>query len=198
MQEVRAMKQQIGIPKRLSSERTGEPGVTDTFEDFAAERLDSLMPLARLLTGQASDAEDLVQDALVRAHDQWHKVAAAQNPNAYVRRLLINVYTSQHRRLRLQTVPLNKVHDNTAAPTLGVELSERDTLRQAIRALPIRQRTAIVLRYYEDLDVSEIAASMGLTESSVRSAVSRALDNIRTCHLQAQTGDDPCATSKRR
>ena len=146
------------------------------FEEFAAAHVESLLRLARLLTGNPHEAEDLVQESLLRAHDRWELVGGARNPAAYMRRLLVNVHRGQRRGRTLDTVA---VEAPDRAPLTTMTWEEREALRQALGTLPLRQRTAVVLRFYEDLDVAEIAEWMGLRESSVRSALARALEALR-------------------
>lgn len=152
------------------------------FSVFAAERIDALMALARLLTGNRSDAEDLVQDALLHAQRQWHKIEGADNSKAYMRRVLLNVYNTQQRRRRHPVIPLEDRNGGSPDERASFEslIGEREVVRRAIAELPVRQRTAVILRYYEDLDVSEIAGVMRISQSSVRSALSRAMESIRS------------------
>jgi RNA polymerase sigma-70 factor (sigma-E family) len=163
--------------------------VETTFEAFVAQRMDRLLRLARLLTGNATDAEDLVQNSLLRAHAKWAKIAAADHPDAYLRRLLINVHHSSLRKRRLSVVELEP-HDLSFA-SHDREVAELDALRGSVIRLPIRQRTAVVLRYYEDLDIHEIADAMGLHQSSVRSSLARALSTLRDANeLTQKAGDE--------
>jgi RNA polymerase sigma-70 factor (sigma-E family) len=148
-----------------------------TFEAFAAQRMDSLLRLARLLTGTPTDAEDLVQSSLLRAHLKWPKIASADHPEAYLRKLLVNVHHSSVRKRRYSTVELTHADRPSAAPETA--FGEVDELRSSILRLSVRQRTALVLRYYEDLDIDEIAEAMDLRASSVRSSIARALATLR-------------------
>ena len=144
-----------------------------TFEAFVAQRMDRLRGWHEvLLTGNATDAEDLVQNSLLRAHAKWAKIAAADHPDAYLRRLVINLHHSSLRKRRLPVVELER--QNLSFAGHDGDVAELDALRGSVRRLPIRQRTAVVLRYYEDLDIHEIADAMGLSQSSVRSALTRA------------------------
>lgn len=159
-----------------------------TFEEFAVQRMDSLLRLARLLTGNQADAEDLVQSSLLRAQVKWSRIASADRPDAYVRRLLVNVHHSAMRQRRLATVELEETHALCAGS--GSDFTEIDALRSSISRLPLRQRTALVLRYYEDLDIGEIAEAMGLNASSVRSALTRALATLRSGSSQIEKAGD--------
>jgi RNA polymerase sigma-70 factor (sigma-E family) len=167
-------------------------GGGSTFDEFAATQVDSLLRLARLLTGDPGDAEDLVQESLIRAHARWELVSGADHPGAYMRRLLVNVHRGRGRRKAVASVlvedPVSWSPTSLAGNEVGWE--DRDALRRTIAELPLRQRTVLVLRFYEDLETSEIASWMGLRESSVRSALSRALDSLRGSHRAQPEADE--------
>lgn len=145
------------------------------FDEWVAARGPGLLRLAYLLTGQAAEAEDLVQDSLSRALPRWSRISGLEDPDAYVRRIVVNANTSRWRRFRRRESPVADVGDRDAEDhgTRDVELW------QACRSLPEPLRTALVLRYYEDLDYSAIAALTGVREGSVRSRVSRGLAVLR-------------------
>ena len=147
------------------------------FDSWVAARGPALLRLAYVLTGNATDAEDVVQDALSRALPRWSRISTVEDPNAYVRRMVVNAHVSRWRKVRRREVPVEVVRDRPV-PT-GVAAEDRDRLWRACRALPPDQRTAVVLRFYEDLDYAEIAALTGVREGSVRSRVSRGIAAMR-------------------
>lgn len=152
-----------------------------TFEAFARDNTKAMVRLAYLVTGNHQDAEDLAQETLMHVARKWHLVSAARNRNAYWRRIMVNRYLSSKRRKRVD-LDFRAPADLPGADGLrAIEdvIADRDELRQRLFALPERQRMAVVLRYYERLDPSEIAAWMGITESAVRSTVTRGLQNLR-------------------
>ena len=151
-------------------------GVPD-FDSWVAARGPALLRPAYVLTGNAADAEDVVQDALSRALPRWSRISGVDDPDAYVRRMVINAHVSRWRRFRRREVPVEAVRDRPAPPGVGAE--ERERLWRACRSLPPDQRTAVVLRFYEDLDYAEIAALTGVREGSVRSRVSRGIAAMR-------------------
>ncbi len=159
-------------------------GVTD-FDDWVAARGPALLRLAYTLTGNAADAEDVVQDALSRALPRWDRIAAMEDVDAYVRRMVVNAHTSWWRRWRRRESPVETVYDVETPGEPGsydgprVEHDERRRIWAACRALPEAQRTAVVLRYYEQLEYAEIAALTGVREGSVRSRVSRGIAALR-------------------
>ncbi len=147
------------------------------FDSWVAARGPALLRLAYVLTGNGPDAEDVVQDALSRALPRWSRISTVEDPDAYVRRMVVNAHVSRWRKVRRREVPVEVVRDRPAPPGVGAE--ERDRLWRACRALPADQRTAVVLRFYEDLDYAEIAALTGVREGSVRSRVSREIAAMR-------------------
>jgi len=156
------------------------------FDDFAEARGPALVRLAWALTGSRSDAEDVVQDVLARLLPRWERVSAVEDPEAYVRRMVVNAHVSRWRRIGRRERLVESVPD---LPTVGEEAAyaERDRLWQACRALPRDQRVAVVLRFYEQLEYAEIAALTGVREGSVRSRVSRGIAALREAMKE---GDD--------
>ncbi len=148
------------------------------FDSWVAARGPSLLRLAYVLTGNQADAQDVVQDALSRALPRWSRISTVEDPDAYVRRMVVNAHISWWRKFRRRESPVDEVHDR-AAPT-SASFEDRDRIWQACLRLPPDQRTAIVLRFYEDLDYADIAALTGVREGSVRSRVSRAMTALRT------------------
>jgi len=145
------------------------------FDDWVAARGPGLLRLAYVLTGNRTDAEDVVQDALSRALAAWSRICAADDPDAYVRRMVVNAHTSWWRKFKRRESPVAEVRVDGVAPVEGRD----DRLWQACRRLPEQQRTAVVLRFYEDMDYADIAALTGVREGSVRSRVSRGLAVLR-------------------
>lgn len=138
--------------------------VRPDFDEWVAARGPSLLRLAYTLSGNAADAEDVVQDALSRALPRWSRIAAMTGVDAYVRRMVVNAHTSWWRRWRRRESPVETVHDvdlPVVADRVRVEHDERRRIWAACRALPEAQRTAVVLRYYEQLEYAEIAELTG-------------------------------------
>src|SRR4051812_30323657 len=148
------------------------------FDGWVAVRGPALLKLAYTLTGNAADAEDVVQEALARALPRWDRISRVDNVDAYVRRMVVNAHTSWWRRFRRREAPVaDPPSPEVDAPGLGFDDHRR--LWLACQALPEGQRTAIVLRYYEQLEYAEIAELTGVREASVRSRVSRGLSALR-------------------
>ena len=152
------------------------------FHDFVVDRSPSLSRLARVLSADAHAGEDLLQSTLLKTWSAWARVSRAENPDAYVRRVMVN--TAMKTRLRrwrgeLPTETLPEV----AGPDAARTVDERDALTTAVRRLPPRQRAAVVLRYFADLDDQEIAAALDCSVVTVRSQISRALRALRVRSL---------------
>ena len=150
-----------------------------TFEDYAFARGPALLRLARLLCGDEHRAEDLVQEVLARAFARWGRIARLDHPDRYVRRMLVNAHHSWWRRRGNREASVAEVTDRRASTDEAAALAERDALWRLVRALPPRQRTVIVLRYYEDLDDAAIAELMSCSAGTVRTHAMRALATLR-------------------
>ena len=159
----------------------------DEFTDFVAAHGARLLRTACLVTGDSHLGEDLVQTTLTKAYGSWAKVRAADHPVAYVRRLMINTHLSWIRRLSNTERPLERFPDAATGDHQSVH-AESDEMRQALLRLSPRVRTAVVLRYFEDLTEAETALHMGCSRSTVNNHVTRGLGALRA--LLAAAGDD--------
>ena len=150
------------------------------FDRFLAERQRSLFRFAVVLCGNPDLAEDLVQSVLTRAFEQWSRVSAADDPNAYVRRMVVNEYLSW-RRLTRRTTPVADISDQhlASAPDHAEQHAEAAMVVAELDRLPRRQRAVLVLRFYAGLSFAEIAAYLGCREATARSYGARALATLR-------------------
>jgi RNA polymerase sigma-70 factor (sigma-E family) len=141
------------------------------------ERADWLVACAYLLTKDREQARDLAQDAMVQAWRARERVGAADAPERYLLRIMLNQYRSQLRRRRLRQVPLDEdcEHPHEAPASVG----DLHDIEVAIRQLSPRQRVVIVLRYWADYDDTEIADVLGCRRTTVRSLAARGLTAIR-------------------
>jgi RNA polymerase sigma-70 factor (sigma-E family) len=151
--------------------------VSAGFDDFVVMRSPRLLRTAYLLTHDWALAEDLVQTALARAWEAWHRIDG--DPEPYVRRIIVNSYASWWRRRWTGELPTEVIPEQVhmADPHGGVE--ERDRLWRVLRQLPRRQRAVLVLRYFEDMSEAEIADALGCGLGTVKSQTSRALAKLR-------------------
>lgn len=151
-----------------------------SFDGFVAARLPALLRYATVVTCDPHLAEDVVQEVLVRAQARWGRIAALEQPEAYLRRMVLNEFLSWRRRLGNRTAPrwTQTAPVRTVADPAG-QVAERDALLRLIAALPPRQRAVIALRFYEDRSDAEIAELLGCREGTVRAHCSRALATLR-------------------
>lgn len=161
---------------------------TPDFEAWVHARGPALLRFAYLLTGDPRRAEDAVQDALVAACSRWRHIVRADDPEAYVRRMIVNADVSRWRRFVRRETPVDTVRD-VVVGDLAVGVTEEQAAWALVRGLPPRQRAAVVLRFYEGLPDREIAGILGCAEGTVRSQISRALEALRR-QVLAQEGVD--------
>ena len=149
------------------------------FRDFVLRRWPVLVRYAYLLTGDAMQAEDLVQTALERCWRRWRRIVA-DNPEAYVRTAVARAAVSRFRMLgrRVAESPLDGV--DTGSPDGAQARADHDLVWAELATLPPRMRAIVVLRVYEDLTVDETATLLGCSTGTVKSTLSRALDRLRT------------------
>jgi RNA polymerase sigma-70 factor (sigma-E family) len=157
-----------------ADERSGVPD----FESWVAARGPALLRFAYLVTGDRDTAEDAVQDALTSACARWDRVSRADDPEAYVRRMVANAHISWWRRVSRRETPAAEVLG--AGTAGGSTLPEDEAVWELCGTLPRRQRAAVVLRFYEQLSYAEIAAVLQCSEVTVRSQVHRALASLRS------------------
>ncbi|GLZ38625.1 SigE family RNA polymerase sigma factor [Actinokineospora sp. NBRC 105648] len=153
-----------------------------TFDEYVRDHGQALLRFAYLLTGDRHLAEDLAQTALLKAHDRWRRVTAADRPDAYIRRILVNAHLDWRRKRSSTETPVAPGDAwFTAARTAdhAEEVAARALTWSVLATLPPRQRAVLVLRFYEDCDDRAIAELLGCTEGTVRSQASRALASLR-------------------
>lgn len=159
------------------------------FDEFVVGRSAALLRTAVLLCGGDVQAgEDLLQQALLKVAVRWR--SAQDSPTAYTRAALVNLAHDRHRWLRRRPAeePWTSVAERgTTAPDVEAAIN-RDAVMTALRALPARQRVAVVLRYWEDLSVEETAHLMDCSTGTVKSNASRGLDRLRVLLEKAEAG----------
>lgn len=148
------------------------------FQEFVLARGPELTRFATLLCRNRTEAEDLVQDTLASAFASWRRIESTASPEAYVRRMLVNRHVSWWRRHRGRTEPRAVVPDVVTSDHTEAS-AQADAVRRLLRDLPPKQRAAVVLRYYADYSDNQIADTLGCSEPTVRSQISRALATLR-------------------
>jgi RNA polymerase sigma-70 factor (sigma-E family) len=145
---------------------------------FAAHHAEALR-LAFLLTGDRYRAEDVVADAFVKLYKRW-SAGGIDNVRAYLRRTVVNEVNSKFRRLALERREAAKRSgDDRGARSAEDQLADHELIADALATLSQRQRTAVVLRYFNDLPEREVAEILGVSVGTVKSSVSRGLDRMR-------------------
>jgi RNA polymerase sigma-70 factor (sigma-E family) len=168
----------------------GDPSRAAELEGFVAEHGERLLRAAIFLAGSREAGEDLLQSALERLLRRWRDVR--DDPERYVRRTLVHLAADGWRRRAVWRGKLGLLRATTPTyqpdGTAGVD--RRDELVGLLLQLPVRQRTAIVLRYLEGLTETETADVMGCSVGTVKSAASRGLDRLRELSCAGCTPQD--------
>ncbi|MDQ6715421.1 MAG: SigE family RNA polymerase sigma factor [Actinomycetota bacterium] len=148
----------------------------DEFMQFVRDRSLALRRTAYLLCGSWADGDDLVQESLAKVYVAWPRISSSRAVESYTRTTMLRTYLNSRRKwgreITLAVVPERGVDDQDAALTV--------TLSALLRELPPRQRAALVLRFYQDLSVPQIAEELGIPEGTVKSQLSRGLAAMRT------------------
>lgn len=150
------------------ADREGGLSEPQSLADLYRQQYGRMVRLAYLLTGSNEVAEELVQDVFARLYRRWDR---AEHPRAYLRAAVVNACRSHQRRMRLE-----RTH---RAEAVSASSMEPDELWDALASLPGRQRTALVLRFYEDLPEIDIARALGCRPGTVKSLISRGLAQLR-------------------
>jgi RNA polymerase sigma-70 factor (sigma-E family) len=164
------------------------------FERFVTDRSGSLLQTAYLMTGNLAEAEDLVQETLLRVARHWPKVRTMEYPAAYARRVLVNVALDGAERRARRAGELaasdgdaTDLADTRAQRELyGVDAQQE--LLGALGALTARQRAIILLRYWEDLPEADVAEILGCSVGTVKSTASRSLARLRAIIRNGASG----------
>lgn len=148
------------------------------YVDFVAARRDHLRRIAYALCGDWHLADDLLQEALVKLYVAWSRVRNDQQPEAYVRKILVRVNIDEHRRRQRRVSTVSLSHGADEAHPEGLPVEERSALFQALQQLPEMQRKVVVLRHWLGLSVAETSDELGIGEGTVKSHTSRGLAGL--------------------
>jgi RNA polymerase sigma factor (sigma-70 family) len=162
-----------GVMRETRATRAGPTSVAgrgdDAFTQLYRSQRDRLRRIAYLMVGQAAVAEEIVQDAFLRVHGRWETI---ESHSAYLRMTVVNLCLAWRSRAALARERMPYGSDSVGPP----ELDETWTM---LEQLPRNQRVALVLRYYEDLPIDEIAQVMRCRPATVRTRIHRALKALR-------------------
>jgi RNA polymerase sigma-70 factor (ECF subfamily) len=163
--------------------------VDDELADFVRARYPQLLRRGYLLTGSQLAAEDLVQEALARCCAAWRRHPITE-PDAYVHRIMVNVLISRSRLRRFREEATDAVPEPGVSDSSS-QHADRDVVWRALQQTPPRQRAVLVLRFYEDMTESEIAACLDITVGTVRSQAAKGLARLRALAPTAIGTEDP-------
>lgn len=161
--------------------------VDRALDEVVRDHLPGLLRYATVLVGDGHTAADLVQEVLLRAHVRWTRISLMERPDLYLRRMVTNEHLSWRRRWHVRTI--HPAADDVLAAHAdphgdhAEHVVQDDAMWRHLAALPPRQRTVLVLRYYEGLSDPEIATVLGTSSATVRSHASRALAALRQTDL---------------
>jgi RNA polymerase sigma-70 factor (ECF subfamily) len=156
-------------------------------EELVRERRPMLIGYAALLTGSRDEAEDLVHDAIVRTFGRPRSFPNLNAADAYVRRAIASAFIDRVRSKRSWRIAMPRLVAGAAAPE---DVAARLDVRAALLTLPRRERTCVVMRFYDDLTVADIAAGLGLSDGAVKRYLS---DGIHRLNAELGTAADPDA-----
>ncbi len=144
-----------------------------------------MVALARVVCGDLAVAEDLAQEAMSKAHQNWERVSCYDKPGAWLRRVTINLAISRRRRFGRELTLLQRMSSDRGTrsntPDLAAEVAEADSdVWDAVRVLPPKQRAVIALFYQEDLSTRDIAEILGCSVSTATSHLSQARSRLAT------------------
>lgn len=149
------------------------------FEAFVETRERALQRTAWLLTGDRVLAEDLVQTALARTWPHWERIKRRDDPEVYVRRVMVNTWSTWRRRRWHREEVVEFVPDSAAPTDVAAEVAVRVAVRKALGMLTDRQRAVVVLRVFDDLSEVQVAQVLGCALGTVKSTMSAALAKLR-------------------
>jgi RNA polymerase sigma-70 factor (ECF subfamily) len=152
---------------RKVESRCTEPPVDGGFEAFYRQEYPAVVALVYGLSGGPAVAEDLAQEAFLRAHADWPRIERMERPAAWVRRVAINLVMSRFRRLRSEVTATRRLAASSPrwVPPISVEHA---AFWNEVRRLPRRQAQAVALRYIDELSVAEIAEVLQVAKGTVK------------------------------
>ncbi|MFL6134155.1 MAG: SigE family RNA polymerase sigma factor [Nocardioidaceae bacterium] len=152
----------------------------DAFVEFAEVARGHLRRTAYLMCGDWDRASDHVQEGLIRVYVAWPRLTRAGREYAYARKAVVSVVLDHSRRRSSTEVPAEPDRDLPSDQDVAESVALRAALMSALGDLPLRQRACVVLRYFDDLSVTDTAAVLGCSEGTVKSQTSRALVALRS------------------
>lgn len=160
-----------------TDDRTAEDrAFRESFEAFYVREIRSVVGLAYVLSGSGRAAEDLAQDAFLKAYRNWDRISSYDDPGGWVRRVVSNDSVSRFRRLAAETRALLRLRgESYIIPQADPEAIH---LWEEVRRLPARQAQVIALRYYDQRSNAEAAEILGCSETTVKTHLQRARETL--------------------
>jgi len=162
----------------------------DRFIDFVAAHQDRLRRTAFLMTGDWASADDATQDALVRLYVALPRLARVDSLLGYARRAVVNAAIDAGRKKQVREQHERRHTPPDSVPDGAERRATRAAVVDALAALPPRQRSAVVLRYVEDLTVADTAEALGCSAGTVKSQTARGLDTLRRVLVETGLRDE--------
>jgi len=154
----------------------GRMGRFESFDEFYQAAYGRLVGQLYPVTGSLPEAEEVVQEAFVRALARWNRIRKYDLPEAWVRRVALNLAANELRRARSRLAALARLRRTVEDPPMSEDAA---ALVEALRRLPTSHRQALLLHYALDLSVGEMAVQLRLPPSTVRGRLSRARARLR-------------------
>jgi RNA polymerase sigma-70 factor (sigma-E family) len=168
------------------------------FTGFVLASQASLRRTAYLMCGDWQLASDFVQEALIRVYRHWPRLRSEAEARAYARKAVLSVVIDAKRRRSSAELPVEGIVDAPGADNAdraAERAADRDLLSRCLTQVPARQRACLVLRYYDDLSVAEVAGMLGISEGTVKSQTARGLETLQAAF--ARETDDTLLVSGR-
>ncbi|MGH7857518.1 MAG: sigma-70 family RNA polymerase sigma factor, partial [Candidatus Binatia bacterium] len=177
--------------RKIAETTDVEQAAGEDFTMFYGRHHPALVGSLVLYTGDRELAMDLAQETMARAYRDWRKVSALDTPAGWLHRVAFNLANSAFRRRRLERRSSSLLGARAETAHHDTDAGSDVAVRSAVAALPKRQKTALVLRYYADLSVGDVAEVMGCAEGTVRALTSQALQSLRRSGLAVDTEEKP-------
>lgn len=150
--------------------------VPEPFSRFFRAEYSAVVALVYGLSGSRAAAEDIAQEAFLRAYREWGRVESMDSPEGWIRRVAMNLARSRWRRLRAETTALGRL---TSRSELAPPAGTASEFWEEVRRLPLRQAQAVTLRYLEDLTVGEISEVLGIAEGTAKALLFQGRERLR-------------------
>lgn len=157
-------------------DRWSDVEIPEPFARFFRSEYPAVVSLVYGLSGSRAAAEDVAQEAFLRAHRDWPRVESMDSPEGWVRRVAMNLARSRWRRLRAETMAMAKL----STPVSFVPPDDHSGMFwEEVRRLPARQAEVVALKYLEGLEVAEIGSVLGVAEGTVKALLHQGRERLR-------------------